>query len=215
MKFGGLQLICPRRVAQSNGGRCSAFTLVELMVAITVTSIMSVCIAAMIHSVAVGTESQQDGRRHLTRATALQARLMTQIHSARAILATGNGYLVYWTGDEAVGNTVNKSVDLSEMNLIQLNTSTNQLILYTKAAGVSDSTYSNRTTWYTASQTAKSSNWYTSTVLANNVTAFNTTATNSTVTNAREVFMTVTISDGYITRNACFAVGLRAWAAPI
>ena len=192
-------------------GAAAAFTLVELLIALTLTSLMGACIVLMIHGVAVGTENQQDGRRHLTRAAALETRLMTQLHGARAILAAGNGYVVYWIGDEAAGNPVNKIVNLSEMCMIQLNSTQNQLVMYTKAAGTADVLYSNTTNWYTTAKSALTNQ----TILANNVTAFTATASNSTPTNARSVIINITLADSYFTRTVSFAVGLRAQAAPI
>lgn len=200
---------CPRTA------RPRAFTLTEILIALTLTAIMGACISMMIQGVAAGTKNQNDGRRHLTRIEALQSRLLTLVHSSRAILATGKGYLVYWTGDEAVGNPVDKAVDLSEMCLIQLDTTHNQLILYTKASGASDVSYATNTTWSTAAQTALKNNWYSSKVLANNVTVFNTTASNSIAANAREVLINITLADTNSTRNAYFAASVRAQAAPI
>jgi prepilin-type N-terminal cleavage/methylation domain-containing protein len=204
-------------VGSGAGGSCRrrGFTLPEIVIALTLTAIMGVCITMMISSVAAGTVGQQDGRHHLTRMQALQSRLLTQIHGCRAILSGGSGYLVYWIGDEQAGNSVNKYVNLSEMYLIQLNTATNQLVLYTKAAGVADQAYGNHTVWATAAQTALQNGWYTSTILANNVTAFSATPSNSVATNARLVTISITIQDTYSTRNTCFAASIRAPLSPI
>jgi prepilin-type N-terminal cleavage/methylation domain-containing protein len=204
----------------ATSGMCLAnrrhgFTLPEVVIALTLTAIMGVCITMMITSVAAGTVGQQDGRHHLTRMQALQSRLLTQIHGCRAILAGDAGFMVYWVGDEQAGNSVNKYVNLSEMYFIQLNTTTNQLVLYTKTPGIADQVYGNRTVWVNAAKTALQSGWYTGTVLANNVTAFKATASNSVPSNAREVTISITIQDTYSTRTVCFAAGIRSQVSPI
>lgn len=199
------------------GGR-TAFTLVELMIALTITAMVAACIAIMVNSVAAGTIGAQDGRRHLVRMQSLESRLLGTVHSASCILAAGNAYIVYWTGDANCDN----NLQLSELGLLELdNTNTLQQYHTVFPANFSlaqiasaNTTYATNTNWYAAAQTAKSTGYFPATAVARNITTFNVTLDNVTPTAALLATFTVQLSDGQVTRSGMIAAAIRTLQVP-
>ena len=203
-----------RGAAQARRG----FTLVELMIALTITAMVAACIAIMVNSVAAGTTGTQDGRRHLVRMQALESRVLGTIHGASCILAAGNGYVVYWTGDANSDNCL----QLSELGMLELdNTGTLQKYTTVFPANFSlaqiataNTRYAANTSWYAAAQTAKTTGYFSATAVAHNVTTFNVALDNVTPTAALLVTCNVQLSDGQVTRSGVIAGAIRNLQVP-
>ena len=189
-----------------------------MMIALTITAMVAACIAIMVNSVAAGTTGAQDGRRHLVRMQALESRLLGTIHSARCILAAGNGYIVYWTGDANCDN----NLQLSELGMLELD-NTGTLQQYTTAfpgnfslaqIATANTSYAANTSWYAAAQTAKGTGYFQATAVAHNVTSFNVTLDNVTPTAAVLATFTMQLSDGQVTRSGMIAGAIRNLQVP-
>jgi hypothetical protein len=183
------------------------------MMAMVITGLIAGTISIMVNSVAVGTNSQQDGRRHLVRLQSLQSRLTATIHSANAILASGSNYLVYWSTDNS-----DRIVELAELAMIQLDTTSGELRLYQTAfpanytqtqINSANTSYAANQDWNAAATTAKSGSFFPYTVLAKNVQSFSVTLDNATATSAKLVTCNLTLSDGQITRSGTVVAVVR------
>lgn len=205
---------CPKKCRIMGG-----FTLLEMLIALSITALIGMCIAIMINSMAAGTAGQQDGRRHLVRLQALESRLLSKFHPAACILEAGNGYVVYWTGDA----NINNAVELNELGMLELNTTTHTLQEYTTVfpgnfslsdIASANTQYAASTSWYAAAQTAKATSYFPASAVAHNMTGFKVTLDNATATAARLATFHLDLSDGQVTRSGMVAVAIRAWQAP-
>lgn len=185
-----------------------AFTVAELLISLVITSLVGACIAMMVNGVAMGTDAEHDGRRHLARAQSLQARLSQTIHSCECVLAAGNGYIVYWVADA----NNNKKVEMTELGMIELNGT--DLVDYRMALpiGMTDQAYKYFEDWRAAAVSAKATYFKPYQTLGRNVTAFNVTvdvAGGSSAANARLVTCHFTLNDGVTQRSGSVTAALR------
>lgn len=199
-------------------------TLVELMLSLSILSLVAICIAMMIKGTTDGTAGQTDGRRHLVRMQSLEAQIAQFVRPCQCILAAGNGYLVLWTGDGQDPNiATNQAVNLSEIVMIELDTATKKLKTYrtTFPAGTSvatmiaaDSTYAGNSNWYSAATAAKSTGYFNGTTIANNITACNITLDNANATAAMMATIWITLDDGVVSRTVVIPASLRQHWTP-
>ena len=214
----------PQRRLAARGGWRRGVTLVELMLALSLLSLVGICIVMMIKATADGTAGQTDGRRHLVRMQSLEARVAQWVRPCDSVLAAGTGYVVLWMGDGQDPNiSVNLAVNLSELMLFELDTTAQQLKLYRTswptgftAANMiaADATYAASTNWYNAAQAAKSTGYFNPTVLANHVTSFNVTLDSGNPTAAKMLTLWITIDDGVVARTMVIPAMLRQQNAP-
>jgi prepilin-type N-terminal cleavage/methylation domain-containing protein len=186
-------------------------TLVELVIGIAITGIVASVLAILINSTAAGTNSQQDGRRALVKLESMKAQLEDQFTNARAILATGTNYIVYWTGDLSGAVTpANGAVNLSELRLLEVDTTTGNLNLYAvswpstfSSANIisNDQVYAANSSWYTACQTAKTTGYFLPTVVATNVTQMTSSLDSTTYAQAHMISAIITFSDTVTSRD--------------
>lgn len=76
-----------------------AFTLVELLIALSITVLIGGTVVAMIMSVSQGTSDTQDGRRYFVRGQMLQNRLREVIQRSHCVLAVSSTAIVLWFDD--------------------------------------------------------------------------------------------------------------------
>lgn len=198
-------------------------TLVELMLALSVLSLVGICIAMMIKGTADGTAGATDGRRHLVRMQSLEAQIAQTVRPCQCILAAGNGYLVLWLGDGQDANiATNQAVNLSELLLIEHDSANKKLKVYrtTWPAGTSvatmianDTTYAGNSNWYSAATAAKG-NYFTGTTIANNVTSCNVTLDSANATSAMMATLWITLDDGVVSRTVVIPASLRQRLVP-
>jgi prepilin-type N-terminal cleavage/methylation domain-containing protein len=199
-------------------------TLIELMLALSLLSLVGICIVMMVKATADGTAGQTDGRRHLVRMQSLEAQVASVVRPCSCILAAGTNYLVVWTGDGPdINLATNQTVNLSELAMFELDTNTQQLRLYrttwpagtTVAAMIAaDATYAASSNWYNAAQAAKSTGYFNGTLLANKVTSFNVTLDSGTPTAAMMATLWITLNDGVVTQTMVIPAALRWQMAP-
>ncbi len=87
----------------------SGFTLVEVMIAIAITGLISAAAAAMLSAVAQASAFEQDRREAIVRAQALGVRLSSYITPSRYILDHTQSKLVLWLDDNRTSETVHAS----------------------------------------------------------------------------------------------------------
>ncbi len=76
--------------------RKHAFTLVELLIALSITTLIGGTMVTLMMGVSQGTDSTQDGRKYFVRTQMLQNRLRDVIERSRCVLATTNTAIVLW-----------------------------------------------------------------------------------------------------------------------
>ena len=113
----------PRPLGRRVGGRgrslrvrgAAGVTLVEVVLALGITSLIASSIAGLIYSVSQTQRDQQHVRRRNTRAEVVTARVDGAIRSATAVLAVGSDYAVLWKND----SRTNQKPNLSELQRIE------------------------------------------------------------------------------------------------
>ena len=212
-----------------NRGRAArrgrGLTFVELIIALAITSITCGILAVLINATAVGTNSQNDGRRGLVRLQALKAGLQDEFTNARSILAIGNNYIVYWIGDQnGAATATNQAVNLSELRLLEVDTATGNLNVYSAhfpaswtAAMIasSDSLYAASTSWYaTCTSLKSSSSYFTGTTVATGVTAMTSSVDNASTTSAKLIHIRIDTTDNGVSRTLVVDTALANPMAP-
>jgi hypothetical protein len=190
---------------------------------LSITAVTCTILAALINATALGTSTQNDGRRALVRLQALKAQLTGELVNARCILAAGNNYVVYWIGDQAGSPTpVNQAVNFSEIRLLQIDPS-GKLNVYCarwpdgmkdSAKADADITYPASTDWYTAVSALKGTSYFSTNTLATGATALVVTLDSPAPTSARFIHLRIDLNDGVVTRQAVLGVALADSAVP-
>jgi hypothetical protein len=197
----------------------------ELIIALGVTSVTCSILAVLINSTATGTNAQNDGRRGLVRMQAVKAGLQDEFTNARAILAAGTNYVVYWIGDQpGVYTPVNCAVNLSELRMLELDTATGNLNVWyaTFPSGWSasnvvsaDALFAATTSWYSTFQTLKTNSPYvTSTKVATGVTAMSVSLDSAVPTSAKMIHFQVDMSENGVSRSLTLDTDLVYVSAP-
>ena len=177
----------------------------ELVIALGITAIVSAVLAVLINATAVGTNSNQDGRRSLVKMQAIKAQVEDTIANARCVLAMGTNYIIFWRGDiDGAPTPANGAVNLSELELLEVDTTTGKLNLYAVQWPVSfnsaaivnaDTTYAANTTWYSACTAAKAGGYFVPTLIANSATGLTGSLDSATVTQGKLVSLVISFSD--------------------
>lgn len=149
-----------------------AFTLVELLLALSIMTIVGVASLSILGATTYGTSNDQLRRELMVKTEVVKQRIDGALHAAVELVIPSSGqptstdYFIVWANDSNDDSTK----DNSEMILVERNTSTNELLAYrdTSAAG----TFSDAATFRTAALAA-----YTSTRWATGISALSCTAT--------------------------------------
>lgn len=194
-----------------------AFTLVEVLLATVMVALMAAGVAAILQVAAYGSSSQREVRRVVVRSRQAQARLDAALRNAHAILASGSGYIVLWTGD----SRTDKKVNPSELQLIELasGTLTSYTTVYpggwTQAQiDAADTAYPTGTNYYTAAQNAKSGAYFPGTPWCTQLSGLSFTLNAAVATEATLVTYSVTLTDASLTEPVQASVALRVQEAP-
>jgi hypothetical protein len=214
-------VIRARRGYRSAGRR--ALTFVELLIGLSITAVTCAILATLINATALGTSSQNDGRRALVRLQALKAELAGEFVNARCILAAGNNYVVYWVGDQAgTPVPVNQAVNFSEIRLLQIDPSGNLNVycarwpdnMLDSVKIAADTTYPANTDWFAAASALKGTSYFTTTTLASNATALAVTLDNAAPTSAHFIHLRIDMNDGIVSREVVLGIALANPAVP-
>jgi hypothetical protein len=138
-----LRTAARRRVgAAPRPRRRRALTMVELLLAMAITSLVGLATAAMLRATAYATFSRQGQRTLLVRAQTIETRLAAAVRGAAEIVVPNSAtptqaeYIVLWAGDANADDVK----QLAEMQLIERNTTTGVLATYSNAGAVGDFT---------------------------------------------------------------------------
>ena len=119
------------RLQRLTGAR--GLTLVELMLALAITTVIGISLAGILYSASYGVSSQTGVRSACVVGDGLARRLSAAVSSSQMVLAQGNGYLVLWLADPA-GRS---SPHLSCLCRVAWNSDTRELHCYKAPAGLS------------------------------------------------------------------------------
>jgi type II secretory pathway pseudopilin PulG len=213
-----------------------AMTLMELLIGLAITAMVAGVIAVLMNSTAMGTNTQQDGRRSLVKFQQIKALVGDKLANARCILdasltgSTGPYYIVYWTGDPAPNlpsngsqssadvqqpSGLNGSVDLSELCMLEVDTTTGNLNLWSTSNGcTNDQTYSASSSWRSAAVAAKSNSSFVPTLLATGVTSMVCSLDAGTMTQAKLIHTVITFTDSAGTKQVVASAVLQNQKAP-
>lgn|GEM_PF-4482420 len=199
------------------GGR--GITLIEMLIAVSITAAAAGVVATLVSSTSTATSAQADGRRNLARIQAAKAIIGDELHNARAILASGSNYLIWWSGDNPVSAvTPNRAVNLSELRLLEVDTTTNELKVWAitwpdnySASNIiaADTAYAANSNWYNVCQAAKNNANFTSAMIISNCTGMTVTLDASSFAASRMASCTLTITDQNITRRVLVSGSIR------
>jgi prepilin-type N-terminal cleavage/methylation domain-containing protein len=204
-------------------GRRAGLTLIELIIGLSITAVIASIIAVLINATAMGTTSQQDGRRLLVRFQAIRSAVSNDLSNAKCILDVGPNYIVYWIGDDPAGVVApNNAVNLSELRMLEVDTAGN-LNLYRvqwpatfKNADIlsADQTYAANTAWHSAVQNAATAGYLVPAKLASNATGLAATLDSATLTSARMVTLSISLNDTVTTRTIVLGAAIHSPTAP-
>jgi hypothetical protein len=192
-------------------------TFIELLIGLSITAVTCAILAALINATALGTSTQNDGRRALVRLQALKAQLAGEFVNVRCILAAGNNYVVYWMGDDPGSLTpVNQAVNFSEIRLLEIDATGKLNVCCARwpdgmtdsAKADADTTYPAATNWYAAVSALKGTSYFSTNTLATGATALAVTLDSAAPTSARFIHLRIDLNDGVVARQAVLGVAL-------
>jgi Prokaryotic N-terminal methylation motif len=216
-------LLLSNRTPRSPRARRRGLTLVELLIGLAITAITCAIMALLINATAVGTNTQNDGRRSLVRLQMVKAALEDELSNCRSILTSGSNYLVYWIGDQPGAVTLpNNAVNLSELRLLEIDSSGNLNLWYCKfPAGTTnaailayDQTCAATTDFYALAVSLKGTTNWTSTTLATGATSMTTSLDSASPTSAHYVHVIINLNDGLVSKSIVLGVNVANPGAP-
>ncbi len=225
-------ILCPKQCRaplhrrDADATRVSArrgLTFIELLIGLSITAVTCGILAMLINATAMGTSTQNDGRRELTRLQSVKAVLEDEFVNARCILATGSNYVVYWTGDSTSSPTpINNAVNFSELRMLEIDASGNLNVYCCQwPAGTTNATilandteYALGTDWHGTAEALRGTTYYSTTPIAAGATSLTSSLDNASVAAAKIITFQITLNDGTVTRQLALGVTLANPVAP-
>lgn len=195
-----------------------AVTLVELLIAMIITSMLALGVASILHAASYGTSSKREIRRVAVRSQQIRSQLDDSIRTARAVLACGetvegDKYIVLWKGDS--NQTDQNQVNLSELLLIEWVPGSQTLTAYdAPGAPDPDPFYAADADFYNEADQARSDGDLTGTVWSQGVSAFEMTLIDDGEGQARMVAWSLTVIDELLSESLVGTTSLRCPGAP-
>lgn len=181
-------------------GRTSSrrgLTLLEMMLALTITAMVALAIAGMMGAVSAGLANRADARTLMIAGHAAQIRLGTYITPARCILDADGQRLVVWFNDDREGDTVHASEmrwlmydddrSVLEMHYVDFPDSWSELERDRR-----DREYSRDADWFDVLDYYDSQNWISTTVLIDELVDLRFSLPDDSPINARQVITHLT-----------------------
>jgi prepilin-type N-terminal cleavage/methylation domain-containing protein len=103
--------------------RRRGLTLVELLIAMVVLSLVGTGVASMLFAMANGVDYERKQRSSLVKLRILETRVSTAVRNASTVLAAGSDYIVLWAGDSRADGEPN----ISELRRIERDPGTQQV----------------------------------------------------------------------------------------
>lgn len=113
-----------------------AFTLVELLITLTVSAVIAATVITMLSATAYGSDSSRTMRELLVRGKVIDGRLRSAIRGSAEIIDHSDDYLILWTGDD----NDDEAKQNDELQLIERDTSTDELHSYQNGADINNFT---------------------------------------------------------------------------
>ena len=123
----------PIQIAPSRAPRRAGYTLVELLLALSLLAVIGVVVSSVLFSFCRGTENRQDLRRRNLSAEVACGRIDTAVRGCGMLLACGEEFLVLWAGD----SRANRLPNLSELRRIEWDQPSGEIRSYA-AVGLAD-----------------------------------------------------------------------------
>jgi hypothetical protein len=171
-------------------------TLLELLLAATITAMVGAAIAAMLGAVSAGVGTRRDTRSVMVHAASARTRLCAYIAPARCILAVSGGNLTVWLDDNRSSGTVHAS----EIRWLRYDSAAHTLsVSYVKfpsgwtqiAKDLEDLEYPKTTNWDTVLDTYTKNGYIATLTLIDNVGAISMQLDNADVMAARHIEFSV------------------------
>ena len=179
-------------VSQTRTKISRGYTLIELMLALTIMSLVATVVATLLYSVSRGTNSRDVVLGENTAIAVACARINAAIRPGGQVLAQGNDFLVIWTSD-ANGSM---KPNISEMRRLELNPATKELTLYGAPASLprgTDNGYDLAQNFDLVTRQLRNTEVFTGTTLINGIQSW-TPACVGPMSSSRLVTYTVTLA---------------------
>jgi len=144
------------------------------------------------------------------RGEVVRARIDAAIRGARAVLASGSGYIVLWTCDTNPDGHVN----LSELELIEVASGSTTVTAYLGPSATGDPTYPTSSNFYAVAQAAKSSGYFPATTWATNISNLAFIPDTASPILAKFVTWSLTLTDQQLSVPVVGGVTLAVWSQP-
>lgn len=199
--------------------RRRAFTLVELLIALAITSVIGAATVSMLFATTRATEVQRDVRGSIIRQQSVYARLKDRVNTALAFLGADDDQVVLWLADDNEDGFVN----LGELGLLEYDAANDQLLSYSiewpggwsqSQIDGANTQYSNSDNFITRAENAKATGYFPSSVWASDVTAMTFTLDPGAPLTARVLTVRTTFSTGLLEQEFVSVCGLRTHVTP-
>ena len=187
-----------------------AYTLVELLLALSLLSLIATTVASVLFGFSRGTEGRQDLRRRSATADVVCNRIEAAIRPCAMLLASGERFMVLWAAD----SDGNSKPNLSELYRIEWDSSSGEIRAY-RADGIAkaDDATSELTADFNAlTEDMKDAGVFPHEAIAANVRNW-TVAPQPVPQNARLISFSLTLADGDGTWPVRSAAALRGQMA--
>lgn len=168
------------------------FTLLELLLALTVTALVGAAISAMLSAVTTGVSTRQDNRSVMVRANAAANRLGAYVAPSRSMLAAGPTDLVVWFADSRESDTVHAT----EIRWLKFDAVENEMVVYyvqfpalwtQTAKDLADTEYVMTSDWDDVLATFEASGWVVSMPLVDGIDGVTITLNDANAMDAQQV----------------------------
>ena len=173
--------------------RSDGFTLAELVLALSITTLMGACITSMLYSFSYGSTVQSDNREAMVASELVKMRMSEAVQRSTKVLAQGTNYLVLWTADDGDGIP-----QLSELRRIEYDATAMTLTSYQPPLNPAPNTaYNLTTTNFDTVTSALKGTTQMPGQLWGNISSFATILDNATVQSAKFVARAVTVKSDH------------------
>lgn len=188
-------------------------TIVELLLALTITSLVALSTGMMLVGVSYGTTSNAQMREVGVRLKTVTTRLNAALRGSKMILATDSDYIVLWTSDARADDGPN----ISELHLIERDPATGELRSYEADFGsmteaqieAIDTLYPLTDNFRNVATALKAGSMFPGTVWAKHVTAFACTYSGADPQAAPLINYRLTVTLDGLTEQGVESVALR------
>lgn len=199
--------------------RHSAFTIAELLIALTITSLIALTASGMLFATIRATDDRTDRRHVIVRSAVIGKRITAEVHGALSFLAASDDEIVIWATD---GNA-NGAVNLDEIVLLERDNATSELRRYAIVwpGGWDQATIDAANTVYTpaadfsaVAAAAKGTGNFPASVWSTQLSVMGVTLDNATAQQARLATLRLALTVGDLVENVVVAASIRTPRLP-